>query len=196
MTCRFDEPRLGEEAPKAAPGVRVLGIDPGLRGAMALYDGTTVEITDIPVLPVRKSGRVRHEIDGYELARAIDALGHVDHAAVELVGAMPTDGVVGAFSFGRALGEIVGILRAHFIPLTFPPPRVWRKAMGVPPAVKGDKHPSISVATALFPRCSGMWAAVRGNGDANIRGGRAEAALIAGYCWQQVRDVSNLAERR
>ena len=164
----------------------VLGIDPGLKGAMAFYDGTTMRIEDVPVLPVRKSGRVRHEIDGYTLGRIIDVSIHIDHAAVELVGAMPTDGAIQAFAFGKAFGEIVGILRANFIPVQFPPPRVWRKAMGVLPAVKGDKAPSIARATALLPRESAAWAAVRGNGDAATRSGRAEAALIALWLWRQV----------
>ena len=165
----------------------VLGVDPGLKGAMALYDGTTMRIEDIPVLPVRKSCRVRHEIDGYALSRIVDAAGHVDHAAVELVGAMPRDGAIQAFAFGRAFGEIIGILRASFIPLQFPPPRVWRKAMDVPPSVMGDKQPSIARATALLPRESAAWAAVRGNGDAATRSGRAEASLIALWLWQQVK---------
>lgn len=176
----------------------VCGIDPGLKGALALYDGVTMRIEDIPVLPARKGGKVRREIDGYELARIIDAAGHIDHAAIELVGAIgrkkkpdgtivPGDGVVGAFAFGAAFGDIRGTLRAHFIPIKFPPPRVWRKAMGVPPSIKGDKQPAIARATALLPRESSAWAAVRGNGDAATRSGRAEAALIALWLWQQIK---------
>ena len=165
----------------------VCGIDPGLKGALAFYDGATMRIEDIPVLPVRKGGKVRAEIDGYELARIIDAAGHIDHAAIELVGAMPTDGAVQAFSFGRAFGELIGIMRAHFIPLQFPSPVKWRRAMGVPSSIKGDKQPAIARATALLPRESSAWVAVRGNGDAATRSGRAEAALIALWLWQQIK---------
>ena len=69
----------------------------------------------------------------------------------------------------------------------FPSPAKWRKAMGVPPSIKGDKQPAIARATALLPRESSAWAAVRGNGDAATRSGRAEAALIALWLWQQIK---------
>lgn len=165
----------------------VLGVDCGRYGALAFCDGDSMDIADMPLLTVRKNGKVRHEVDGYALARIIDDRGHIDVAAVELVGAMPSDGAIQAFAFGKAFGEVVGVLRANFIPLLFPAPRTWRKAMGVTPAVKGDKQPSIARATALLPQCSGLWAAVRGNGCAHTRGGRAEAALIALYCWLRAR---------
>lgn len=168
----------------------VIGIDPGLKGALAFYDGGAVEVVSMPVIPVRKNGKDRNELDGYELARIINARGHIDLAAVERVGAMPRDGAVSAFAFGRSVGEVVGILRAHFIPLDFPVPRTWRKAMGVMPSVSGDKKPSIARATALMPVASAAWAAVRGNGDADTRSGRAEAALIALYAWQKLNQVA------
>jgi len=164
----------------------ILGVDPGLRGAAAFYDGAAMRIEDIPVLPVRRSGKVRSEIDGYALSRIVDAAGHIDRAAIELVGAMPTDGPVQAGAFMKAFGLIIGIIQSHFIPLDFVAPVKWRRAMCVPPSVKGDKAPAIARATALLPQHSSAWAAVRGNGDAATRSGRAEAALIAIWLWRQV----------
>lgn len=164
----------------------ILGVDPGLKGAAAFYDGAAMRIEDIPVLPVRRSGKVRSEIDGYALARIIDAAGHIDSAAIELVGAMPTDGPVQAGAFLKAFGIMIGIIQSHFVPLEFVAPVKWRRAMGVPSSIKGDKAPAIARATALLPQHSAAWAAVRGNGDAATRSGRAEAALIAMWLWRKL----------
>lgn len=163
----------------------IIGVDPGLRGALALYDGETLVVHDMPVLANVVSGKKRSAIDGYSIARILDNAGHIKVAWIEKVGAMPHDGSVQAFAFGAALGEIVGLLKAHFIPIEMIAPVKWRRAMDVPKTTAGDKSPSIARATHLLPSYSHLWAAVRGNGDAHTRGGRAEAALVALYGWAQ-----------
>ncbi len=167
--------------------MRVLGIDPGTKGAIAVYDGQTLEVHDIPVIKVQRGGKGRSEIDEPAFARMIDCIAkeHVTRAWIEQVGAFPTDGAVSAFAFGRAYGVILGVVAAHFIPRELVSPQTWRRGTGVQRAQKGDKAPSILRATELFPGSSGLWAAVRGNGDADIRAGRAEAALIAVHGWRQ-----------
>ena len=149
----------------------VLGVDPGLSGALAfLWADGSLEVFDMPVLRLERGGKAKRELDRYELARLVDAQGPIAHAFVEQVGARPGQGVSGTFQFGRALGIAEGIIAAGFVPTEHVPPQVWRRAMGV----RGGKDASRARASALMPRHAGLWARSRDDG-------RAEAVLIALY---------------
>ena len=91
----------------------ILGIDPGLSGALALYDvDGSLEVVDIPTLQLKK--RV---IDEYALARIIDDWSpRIREVWLEQVGTRPGEGAVGAFTFGRGYGLIRGICAASFPP--------------------------------------------------------------------------------
>jgi hypothetical protein len=39
------------------------------------------------------------------------------------------DGVVGAFSFGRGYGTLIGVLGGLRVPRYFPPPQEWKGAL-------------------------------------------------------------------
>lgn len=76
----------------------VLSHDPGMSGAVALFGPG--------ILEVRRDFKNREDI-----ARAILELGpRADVAVMELVNAMPGQGVVSMFSFGNAAGVAVGAL--------------------------------------------------------------------------------------
>lgn len=150
-----------------------LGIDPGLSGALALYDPTdgSLEIADIPVLQL-KSKRI---IDEYALARRIDCWSsRVREVWLELVGVRPGEGAVGAFSFGKGYGVIRGVCAANFLTIMDVTPQSWKAAL----RVKGDKDESRLVASRLLPRYAHNWTLKKHDG-------RAEAALIALYGAQQ-----------
>lgn len=152
----------------------VLGIDPGLSGAFALYDpeGGLLEVADVPVLESRRStGKVKRSIDAYEAARLIDVWSRqIGLVMIEQVGIRPGEGAVGAFSFGEGFGLLRGICHAHFLRVETVTPQVWRRAMGV----KGDKDESRARASVLMPRSTELWRLKKHDG-------RAEAALIALY---------------
>ena len=145
----------------------VLGIDPGLGGALAFLDvvrGTTVDehdvdidIIDMPTLRLARSGKARRELDLSTLARLIDKrASDIEHAFVELAGARPGQGVTSMFSFGRTYGATLGILAANFIPITTVAPRRWKRALGVPAAKDGAR----ARASELFsprPHATGRW---------------------------------------
>ena len=78
------------------------------------------------------------------------------------------EGTVGAFSFGRGVGLLEGILAANFIPTTQITPAVWKKAMQCP----GDKDQARARASDVLPRHAGKWPLKKHDG-------RAEAALLA-----------------
>lgn len=147
----------------------ILGIDPGLDGALAFYNPTSgaLDVYDMPTL--QKTKRVVNE---YELARLVDCLAKDVRAAVlEQVGARPGEGAVGAFSFGRGYGVLRGILSAHFIRIHDVSPQAWKRAhklTGLPKAA------SCARATELFPRHSDLFNRAKDNG-------RADAACLAHY---------------
>lgn len=78
----------------------ILGIDPGLDGALALYrpSADSLEVVDVPLLQLTS----KRLIDEYALARVIDNwAADVGEVWLELVGVRPGEGAVGAFTFGR-----------------------------------------------------------------------------------------------
>ena len=149
----------------------ILGIDPGLNGALAFFDADTGALTlmDIPTLHAGTGGK--RVLDDDSLARAIDERANTtSHAFVELVGSRPGEGAVGAFSFGQGYGVLRGILAANFVPRSYVRPAMWKKAMGVPAQKDGAR----ARASELLPAYAGMWVRVKDDG-------RAEAAMIALY---------------
>jgi crossover junction endodeoxyribonuclease RuvC len=147
----------------------ILGIDPGLKGAMALYDGTNFVISDIPTFTLARNGKNKREVDIAGLAHILKGQ-PVDHAWLEQIHAMPGQGVSSMFAFGQVFGIIKGILGAYDIPITTVPPQVWKAALKVPAAKDGAR----ARASQLLPMHANQWPLVKHDG-------RAEAALIALY---------------
>ena len=150
----------------------ILGIDPGLSGALALYDGDKLKIFDIPTVAAPKRGR---EVDWPELARIVDAAAPIAHAFLERAAARPGQGVSSMFKFGTVYGGLRGIVSANFIPITLVTPQTWKSALSVPRSKDGARQR----ASELLPRYSGQW-------QSRSHHGRAEAALIALYAWRQI----------
>lgn len=151
-------------------GDLILGIDPGLDGAVALLDvhsGELVEVFDVPTLQLKN----RRELDEYGLARIVDEWSpQVTEAWIEDAWPRPGEAATLAFQFGRNFGQMRGIVCANFIPLHVVVPAVWKRVM----KVTGDKDESRKVASVTWPTQSGRWPAKKNHG-------RAEAALVAAY---------------
>ncbi len=149
--------------------MKIIGIDPGLSGALALLNAEGLTVFDVPAVKARR-GRGR-EVLWPEVARWVDNVAsesHINHAVIEAVGAMPKQGVSSMFKFGYVCGGLHVAMAMSFIPVTFVTPAQWKRDMGLP---KG-KDAARARAMELFPRHSGLF--VRKKDD-----GRAEAALIA-----------------
>lgn len=154
----------------------ILGIDPGVGGALACVDEQDIvrTVCDMPVLRA-EGARGRRIVDGPALLRLLRELqvlylGYDFRAVLEAVRSMPRDGHVGAFSFGRSFGTIETALAAVEIPFTAVRPQVWKKALSVP----ANKDGARAVASRLMPSDAGRWPLKKHDG-------RAEAALIAYY---------------
>lgn len=116
-----------------------IGIDPGKSGAVAImYLDEERNIIRIKVKPFDET-TYRDE-----LSRCVDS--HIV-CCVEKVGAMPGQGVVSMFSFGKNLGFIEGLLQANKIPYQLVPPQTWKKEF----SLTGNKQTSIEVCKKLFP---------------------------------------------
>ncbi len=150
----------------------VLGIDPGMKGALAQYDG--LHLTLYPIPTAKSTGRGR-EVLWTELTSSWDTLfPFVSHAFLERVHSRPGEGVSSAFKFGRVFGGLEAAIATRRIPMTLVTPSVWMKAMGVG---RGSKEASVIRAAQLFPDNAPQFRGPRGG----ILDGLAEAALIALY---------------
>lgn len=142
----------------------VLGIDPGISGALAFFNEDIpdrVEAFDLPV--------VAGVIDGRNLALLIKR-----HAPtkviIEDVHSMPKQGVASTFKFGRAFGTAIGIVEGLGIPVTYVSPAKWKRHFNL----DSDGEKSRRMALNTFPQTASLFARKK---DHN----RAEAALIALY---------------
>ena len=147
--------------------MRILGIDPGLSGAYVLLEnGTPIEWGTMPVMVEGSNKRVNASALASQWRFA-----NIDIAFLEQVGAMPGQGVSSMFTFGHAVGSVMGVLGALEIPVSSVTPQSWKKAAGVNGK---DKDEARSKALQLWPQ----WRELdkKGAGQAF-----ADAALIARF---------------
>jgi len=150
--------------------MKVIGIDPGLSGAIAIINGTdSLTVFDMPTITVERNGKAKRQVSASELALILKTAKSDDcHVFVEKVSAMAGQGVTSVFSFGRSFGMIEGILAALHMPVTYVAPATWVKAVH-----RGaGKDASRSRAMELFPDNQADFKRVKDDG-------RSDASLIA-----------------
>ncbi len=147
----------------------IIGIDPGLTGAIALISDDGVEVEDMPVsAKLNGKGKEVNAVGVSEiLNRAVTF--HDAVVYVEAVGPQPGQGVTGMFSFGRSVGVIEGVVAALSLPVMHISPQRWKKAAGL---LGKDKDAARTLAVNLFPQ---MWEDLARKKDV----GRADALCIA-----------------
>lgn len=135
-------------------------IDPKHSNVIALWDVPTVKgIGD------------RKQVDTVRLSLMLDAYSKdVELAVIEDVHSSPHDGHVGAFSFGKTTGILIGVVATLLIPTFFTPPAVWKNCFGL----SKNKSDSFSLATKKFPGSAHLWTRKKDDG-------RAEAVLLADF---------------
>ncbi|MFC5353513.1 hypothetical protein [Azospirillum himalayense] len=160
----------------------ILGIDPGLSGALAFIDGASVRVYDMPVLSLKRNGKAKNEPDFLELARIIrEVEGVPSFAVVEQVSAMPGQGVSSMFAFGKTYGGILGVLAALSIRTELVAPVAWKRWHRIKP--DSGKDASRAAAKNLFPHQAGLFARVKDDG-------RADATLIASWGLHQTKELA------
>jgi crossover junction endodeoxyribonuclease RuvC len=150
--------------------MRVLGVDPGVHGGLAIVDidnGVAPEIVAIIDIPTVGLG-AKERIDVHAAAAWIQAH-RPDHAVIERAQAMPKQGASSGFKYGRAVGALEAVIACCEIPMTIIEPTAWKKFHGLR---GGEKEASRQRALMLFPAAHALLAR-------KMDHGRAEAALIA-----------------
>lgn len=164
--------------------INILGIDPGISGAMALLNdqGKLLELCDIPVLVDKVvNGKAKNVINYKQLQNTLMAwiaeYGEM-MCYLESVHAMPTQGVTSMFNMGATYGAIRAVLACENIVVEQVAPQTWKKQLKIPmgPHLSSAEKKEISRGHAikLFPHDVELFAR---KADHN----RAEAALIAKY---------------
>lgn len=141
----------------------ILGIDPGLSGAIAFFFPSYPDRVSVEDVPVADGA-----VDAVTLAKRLRQMGPT-LAVIEKVGAMPKQGVVSTFTFGTAYGVLIGAVAAIGVPTRFVAPGKWKRHYGL----TSDKEQARALALRLFPAVDHF--------TRKKDHGRAEAALIAKY---------------
>ena len=149
--------------------MKVLGVDPGLDGAIALLGDGFLAVRDMPT-----AGELKRRVVVAAEAAGIIRAWTPDIAVIERVHAMPKQGVTSSFRFGQALGTIEGVLGALLIPIEYVTPQSWKKHF----RLSANKDDARLRAIQTWPRIADE---LRRKKDAD----RAEALLIARYKQEQ-----------
>lgn len=151
----------------------IVGIDPGLSGAVAIHlgMGKTIEIHDTPVATT--TGTKREYLPA---AMASIIQGYIpDMVYVERQRPMPKQGVTSTFSLGYGYGLWLGILATLGYPYETVEPTAWKKDMMA--GMSKEKSASVIKAMQIFPDLNDQLYTPRGK----ALDGRADAVLIAEY---------------
>jgi len=150
---------------------RILGVDPGIRGGLAIVaidaNGAAPQLVYAIDIPVAGMG-AKERVDVLAIRNWI-AQHAPQHAFVERAGVMPKQGISSGFKYGRAVGAIEAVITCCGIPLTIIEPTAWKKFHQLR---GGDKESGRQRALQLFPTAHDLVARKKDHG-------RAEAALIA-----------------
>ena len=165
----------------------VLGIDPGISGALALVSDGAIGLYDMPTIE-RQVIRATRQQKGKpppktktkkQIARSVNAAllaiwlkeWRPTPVYCERSGPRPGEGVNSAYTAGRVMGTIEGVLASLGIPVTYYHPNVWKRALGLNGKSKAD---SIARAIELYPDSALQLTRKKDHG-------RAEALLITHY---------------
>ena len=133
--------------------MRIIGIDPGLSGGIAILDD--LKIFDIYDMPIMSEGKKnKNQLNSAQLANIIkkNIISIEDtFLIVEQVSAMPGQGVTSMFNFGQTFGSIKGICAALNLPIFYVRPTKWKKHFEL---INSSKDASRTKAIEMYPKLS------------------------------------------
>ena len=153
--------------------MRIIGIDPGLSGGIAILDD--LKICDIFDMPIMSEGKKnKNQLNSAQLVNLITE--HIlkkdeSFVIVEQVSAMPGQGVTSMFNFGQTFGSIKGICAALGLPIFYVRPAKWKKHFEL---INSSKDSSRTKAIEMYPSLSNDLAKKK---DVN----KSDAILIARF---------------
>ena len=153
--------------------MKIIGIDPGLSGAIAILENNKVlNLFDIPVMSEGKKNK--RQLNSAHLVNLIKEninLNEEIAVVVEQVNAMPGQGVTSMFNFGQTFGAIKGICAALGLPIFFVRPSKWKKHFEL---INSSKDASRTKTIEMYPSLSNQLAKKK---DVN----KSDAILIARF---------------
>lgn len=153
----------------------LLGIDPGVSGAVAAIGPAGACVADMPTLSTPSTGRTQRKIDPRGLADLLRRMVPADQTCLvvlEDVHAMPggKSGSAANTSLMHSKGVIEGVLGVMRLDMQLVSSQRWKGLYGL----KSDKTASLDTACRLYPSMAGH---LKRQLDHN----RAEALLLAHY---------------
>ncbi len=153
--------------------MKIIGIDPGLSGAIAVLENNkVVKIFDIPVMSEGKKNK--RQLNSALLVNLLKENIQKDEdvtVVVEQVNAMPGQGVTSMFNFGQTFGALKGICAALELPIFFVRPSKWKKHFEL---INSSKDASRTKAIEMYPKLSSQLSKKK---DVN----KSDAILIARF---------------
>ena len=153
--------------------MKIIGIDPGLSGGIAILDNKkVVSIFDMPVMAEGKKNK--RQLNSAQLVVLIKENIRSDEEVaviVEQVNAMPGQGVTSMFNFGQTFGAIKGVCAALELPIFFVRPSKWKKHFDL---INSSKDSSRTKVIEMYPTLSNLLAKKK---DVN----KSDAILIARF---------------
>ena len=153
--------------------MRIIGIDPGLSGGIAILENNKVkEMFDMPVMADGKKNK--RQLNSAFLAQLFtDNIKDIENTVVvvEQVNAMPGQGVTSMFNFGQTFGAIKGVCAALELPIFFVRPAKWKKHFEL---INSSKDSSRTKAIEMYPTLANQLAKKK---DVN----KSDAILIARF---------------
>ena len=156
--------------------MKIIGIDPGLSGGIAVLENNKVKkIFDMPVMSEGKKNK--RQLNSAQLVKLLrDNYSDQEEVSVvvEQVNAMPGQGVTSMFNFGQTFGAIKGICAALGLPIYFVRPAKWKKHFEL---INSSKDASRTKTIEMYPSLSNELAKKK---DVN----KSDAILIAKYHYE------------
>ena len=152
--------------------MRIIGIDPGLSGGIAILDDLKIfDLFDMPIMSEGKKNK--NQLNSAQLVNIIKK--HIvsgnTFVIVEQVSAMPGQGVTSMFNFGQTFGSIKGICAALNLPIFYVRPAKWKKHFEL---INSSKDASRTKVIEMYPSISDRLSRKK---DVN----KADAILIARF---------------
>ena len=134
--------------------MKIIGIDPGLSGAIAILENKKVlKFFDMPVMSEGKKNK--RQLNSAQLVNIlrenINSNNEEISVVVEQVNAMPGQGVTSMFNFGQTFGAIKGVCAALSLPIYFVRPSKWKKHFEL---INSSKDASRTKVIEMYPRLS------------------------------------------
>ena len=162
--------------------MKIIGIDPGLSGAIAILENNKVlKVFEMPTMAEGKKNK--KQLNSAQLVTLLQnniIKNEEVSVVVEQVNAMPGQGVTSMFNFGQTFGAIKGVCAALRLPIFFVRPSKWKKHFEL---INSSKDASRTKVIEMYPTLSDQLAKKR---DVN----KSDAVLIAKFYFEtKLKDI-------